>query len=186
MIREIILTTLSADKVPHLAPMGVHVLGEDSWAIMPFRPSKTLENLLETGVAVMNVCEDVRIFAGALTGRRNWPLLPALTIEGRRLEDALVHVEMKMERFEEDPVRPRCLMKALHVGMHAPFYGFNRAQSAVLEAAILVSRLDRLLPEKIKAEIAIHAIALEKTGGPREREAWAWLMQKISTQLGEI
>ena len=163
--------------------MGVHLLDEERWLIMPFHPSRTLENLIHTGVAVMNVCEDVRIFAGCLTGRRSWPTVPAAKVQGHRLVDALTHVELSLENFDEDPVRPRCVTRTVHMEQHAPFLGFNRAQSAVLEAAILASRLDRLSAEKIRTEMAIHEIALEKTGGLREREAWDWVSDKIRAYL---
>jgi hypothetical protein len=37
-----------------------------------------------------------------------------------------------------------------------------------------------MLPvEKIQHEIAYLTIAIEKTAGPRELEAWGWLMNKI-------
>jgi hypothetical protein len=61
---------------------------------------------------------------------------------------------------------------------HAPFAGFNRASNAVLECAILLTRLHMLPRDKIEREIAYLAIAIEKTAGPQEREAWSWLMQK--------
>jgi hypothetical protein len=131
-------------------------------------------------VAVMNYCDDVRIFAGCLTGRRDWPLAPAERVAGRRLAVALAHAELELVRHEADDVRPKLYCRVVHEAMHAPFRGFNRAQFAVLEAAILVSRL-RLLPrEKIEAELAYLFIGLEKTAGPVEREAWGWLMEKVS------
>jgi hypothetical protein len=68
--------------------------------------------------------------------------------------------------------------------MHSPFRGFNRAQSAVVEAAILVSRLHMLSPEKIDSEMSYLAIAIEKTAGPREREAWSWLVERIEQFRG--
>ena len=38
----------------------------------------------------------------------------------------------------------------VHAASHAPFQGFNRAQAAVIEAAILASRLHMLPREKIE------------------------------------
>jgi hypothetical protein len=70
--------------------------------------------------------------------------------------------------------------------MHAPFTGMNRARAAVLELAILVSRLGMLPREKIEAEIAYLAIAIEKTAGPEEREAWEWLMEKVEGYLSSL
>ncbi len=67
---------------------------------------------------------------------------------------------------------------------HRPWQGFNRAQGAVLECAVLVSRLNMLPPEKIEAELAYLEIAIAKTAGPREAEAWGWLMERIATLAG--
>jgi hypothetical protein len=67
----------------------------------------------------------------------------------------------------------------VHTVNHKPFQGFNRAQYSVLEAAILISRLDRLPWEKIQAELDYLRIGLEKTAGEREREAWDWIMAVI-------
>jgi hypothetical protein len=49
----------------------------------------------------------------------------------------------------------------------------------VLELAILVSRLGRLEAEKIENEIAYLTIAIDKTAGERELEAWGWLMERV-------
>jgi len=68
---------------------------------------------------------------------------------------------------------------------HAPFEGFNRAKAAVLEAAILVSRLSMLPREKVEQEIAYLEVAVRKTAGPAEEEAWQWLMEKIGAFYGD-
>jgi hypothetical protein len=180
MIQETIVTTISPEGQPHIAPMGIHVL-PDEMLILPFRPSLTLDNLLATGHAVLNHTDDVRVFAGCLTGRRDWPLTQAETIPCPRLADTLSHVELELTRWEDDDVRPRFHCKVLHQINHKPFQGFNRAQNAVLEAAILASRLSRLPWEKIDAELAYLRIGLEKCAGERELEAWGWLMEKIET-----
>jgi hypothetical protein len=80
----------------------------------------------------------------------------------------------------EDAVRPRFRCAVVHEETHAPFHGFNRAKAAVVEAAILVSRLHLLPAEKLDREIAYLQIAIDKTGGPRERQAWGWLMDKVA------
>ena len=69
MIQETIVTTVNASGVAHIAPMGIHV-EEESFIILPFKPSATLNNVLQTGVATLNYCDDVRIFS---LRRRNWP-----------------------------------------------------------------------------------------------------------------
>lgn len=178
MIQETIVSTINAAGIAHIAPMGVHV-DDDGFVILPFKPSTTLNNLLESGVAVINCCDDVRVFAGCLTGRRAWPLRPADKIKGFYLADTLAHTELALERVEDDDIRPKLFCKAVHTVNHRPFQGFNRAQFAVLEAAILISRLDRLPWDKIQSELDYLRIGLEKCGGDKELEAWGWLMAVV-------
>jgi hypothetical protein len=180
MILETIVTTQNPAGRPHIAPMGIHTDGEEL-AILPFRPSATLDNLAATKTAVINYCDDVRVFAGCLTGRRNWPLKPAEKIAGHVLASALAHSEVEVLRIEEDPVRPKFFCRPVFEASHSPFKGFNRAQYSVLEAAILVSRLSMLPIERIDREIGYLRIGIEKTAGPRELEAWNWLMTHIET-----
>jgi hypothetical protein len=175
MIREAIVTTLDASGAPHLAPLGLTEV-EDGWIVAPFRPSATLDNLLSVPFAVVNYVDDARIFAGLVTGRRDWPLEPAPRGRPPRLTAALSHAELRVVRVENDDVRPRFLCTIERRQNHAPFLGFNRAQNAVLEGAILITRLKLLPREKIDRELAYLAIAVEKTAGPREREAWSWLI----------
>jgi len=72
MIRETIVTTVSAAGAVHIAPLGIIADGE-GWIIAPFRPSVTIDNLRAVPFAVANYTDDVRIFAGCLTGRKDWP-----------------------------------------------------------------------------------------------------------------
>lgn len=185
MIYETVITTLNADGSAHIAPFGIRE--RDSMVIIaPFRPSASLDNLLRTGRAVVNLTDDVRIFAGALTGRRAWPVQRAEKIDGYVLQAALAHRELELADIKEDTLRPELSFRVLHEVMHAPFRGFNRAQAAVLEAAVLVSRLHMLPPEKIATEIAYLTIAIEKTAGEREQQAWNWLMERIENYNAEL
>ncbi len=178
MILETIVTTQSPEAKVHIAPMGIH-LADGQMLVMPFRPSATLENILATGQAVLNHTDDVRVFAGCLTGRKLWPLVDSEKVFVPRLADCLSHVELELVRVEEDAVRPRLYCRVVHEANHAPFKGFNRAQYSVLEAAILVSRLPMLPWGKVESELAYLRIGFEKCAGEREREAWGWLMEKL-------
>lgn len=178
MIYETIVITTNADGSPHIAPFGIRERN-GCIIIAPFRPSATLENLMHTGSAVVCATDDVRVFAGALTGRRDWPLRLADKVAGYVLQAALSHRELELESVKEDAMRPELTLRVVHEATHAPFRGFNRAQAAVLEAAVLVSRLHMLPLEKIDTEVAYLAIAVEKTAGAHERQAWAWLMEAI-------
>jgi hypothetical protein len=179
MIRETIVTTAGADGRVHMAPLGL-IAEDDGWIIAPFQPSRTLDNLREVPFAVANYTDDVRVFAGCLTGRQQWPTVASGEAPVPRLAGALAHAELAVVRVTEDARRPRFHCRVMGVVSHAPFLGYNRAQAAVIEAAILVSRLDMLPREKVEQEIAYLEIAVSKTAGDAEREAWGWLMERVA------
>jgi len=178
MIHETVVTTMSPEGIVHVAPMGV-VADARTILLKPFRPSATLDNVLATGSAVVNFTTDVRIFAGCVTGRREWPTLPAEVVQGARLVSTLAHCEVRLLEQRDDPQRPQLLMQRVHEVRHGDFQGFNRAQSAVLEAAVLVSRLGMLEPRKIAREFEYLHIAIAKTAGDAERLAWRWLLTAV-------
>jgi hypothetical protein len=166
VIFETVVTTVSPDGAPHVAPMGIRYRspqGQGEVILMPFKPSTTLDNILATGHATLNIVVDTRVFAGCVTGRRTWPLVPTLRIEGRRLAAALRHLELKLAEQQEDDQRPVLRMAVVHEADHAPFPGFNRAQAAVVEA-----------------EMAYLQIAIDKTAGPHEHEAWGWIVEAVA------
>ena len=183
MIRETIVTTLNEEGRVHIAPLGLiaEPLGadRDGWIIAPFRPSTTLDNLRTTPYAVANFTDDVLIFASCLVGQKDWPTRASTHVPGAVLEGALAHTELRVDRVEEDEQRPRFHCRVVHEASHAPFRGFNRAQGAVIEAAILASRLHMLPREKVERELGYLQIAVEKTAGPREHQAWRLLIEKI-------
>lgn len=185
MIYETIITTCNVDGSPHIAPFGIREVGANV-IIAPFRPSTSLDNLLRSGCAVVNATDDVRVFAGALTGRRDWPVRRAGHVDGWILQSALSHREIELLGMEEDAIRPQLTFRIIHEETHAPFRGFNRAQAAVLEAAVLVSRLQMLPIEKIESEISYLMIAIDKTAGENEQHAWRWLMEKIENYKASI
>ena len=177
-IDEVIVTTLSANGDAHSAPMGI-TRSNGQVLIQPFKPSTTYDNLKAHRQCTINYTDDVRVFAGAVTGRRTWNTLPCQQIEGEYLEQALAHIELELVIFDDSDPRASFTGTIIKEVMHAPFRGFNRAQNAVIEAAVLTSRLNILPEDKIKQEISYLRLAIEKTGGDREREAWGWLMDKI-------
>ena len=185
MIRETIVSTMDAAGQVHLAPLGI-IAEAEGWIIAPFRPSTTLNNLRAVPFAVANFADDVRVFAGCLTGRGRWPTAPSTRIEVPRLDGALAHAELAVTDVIEDELRPRFRCRVLCVVTHAPFRGFNRAQAAVIEAAILVSRLKMLPREKVESEIAYLETAITKTASAAEQEAWDWLIEAVKAHYAEI
>ncbi len=184
MILETIIISTNEKNEPHVTPFGIQYVNENI-IISPYKPSKTLNNILETKAATMNLTDDVRVFAGALTQRQSWQLCKLENRNGYRLESCLNHVELKLIDFQEDDVRPKLVMQQINKQHHDDFKGFNRAQAAVIELAVLTSRLHMLTPEKIRSEQTYLQIAIDKTAGQRELEAWGWLTDKINTYFKE-
>ena len=189
VIYETVVTTVAPDGTPHVAPMGIRYGRTEADCksgseviLMPFKPSTTLVNIVASGHAVLNIVTDTRVFAGSVTGRRSWPVLPAERIGGVRLACALRHVELTLAELQDDPQRPVLRMARVFEAEHAPYIGFNRAQAAVIEGAVLVSRLHMLTAAKVDAEMSYLQIAIDKTAGPEEHEAWGWLTDAVTRQ----
>lgn len=184
-IVETIVSTSDKDGNVHIAPLGLIAEGKH-WIIAPFKPSKTLENLRAHPFAAASHTDDVRVFAGCVTGRKDWPLTPTAEIKGGRLADCLSHWELKVEDIIEDDLRPRFRCKIVHQEAHGAWQGFSRAQAAVLELAVLTTRLKMLPPEKVESELKYLEIAILKTASLREEESWGWLMEKITAWRGTL
>lgn len=180
VIYEVVVSTVSPAGQPHVAPMGVRYLEGDRVLLMPFKPSTTLDNLLATRQAALNILTDTRVFAGCVTGRRDWPTLPMQRLAGQRLACALRHLELQLESVSDDPQRPVLTLSIQHDQSHGPFPGLNRAQAAVVEGAVLVSRLRLLPPAKVDSEMAYLQIAIDKTASAAEHEAWGWLQDAVA------
>jgi hypothetical protein len=182
MIRETIISTRSADGKPHLAPLGATVI-EGGYLLQPFRPSRTLDNLMATRVACINFTDDVRIFSALVSRHKQLeiPLAKATKIDCQRIAATLAHQELIVDRIEEDAQRPRFFCKIERSEMHRPFMGLNRAKAAVIEAAVLVSRLSMLPVDKVEREMAHLAIIVEKTAGAEEQEAWSWMAEAVAS-----
>ena len=180
MIHEVIVTTKSVSGEVHIAPMGIK-MSETEVFISPFKPSKTLENLISQKEAVINFVDDVRVFAGIICKiKKDWPLTNLKDIKVPRLKNANTHYEVLVKNIVDDKTRPRVICKILGESIHVPFRGFNRAQFSIIEASILISRLGMIPLDKIEEELQYLKIGLEKTSGEKEKEAWGWIQKRLN------
>ena len=184
MIYEVIISTMNEDGSSHVAPMGVSQKA-DFVVLKPFKPSKTLDNILTQKTAVMNIVTDVRVFAGVVTGRSNFNLVALPCDKGFFLKDALSYLTLSLAEIHDDEIRSTLYMNKVNVIHLSSFKGFNRAQAAIIEASVLMSRLDLLSQDKIKQEIKYLEIAISKTAGKKEIQAWEWLMEKYENYCKE-
>ena len=184
MIHEVIVTTINKDKKVHIAPMGVKILQSDSKKLVqisPFKPSQTLNNILETKIATVNYIDNVKVFSGIVTGeKKDWELEVSDEKCAPHLQNTNTHMNVKVSEDHDDPVRPRIVCEVINEQIHRPFLGFNRAQFSVIELAVLSTRLGRIDDNKIKDEMKYLKIGIDKTAGKNEKEAWEWIEKKIN------
>lgn len=178
MIIETIVTSLAPDGAVNFAPMGVE-WSEDALVLKPFLETTTFRNVSGSGAAVVNLTDDVMLFAQAAISSPRFPSSPAEVVRGVVLEAACSWREVEVVQVDDTPPRSRIDTRVVHRGFRREFLGFNRARHAVLEAAILATRTHLLPAEQIREELARLQVIVDKTAGPREREAMALLSEYV-------
>jgi hypothetical protein len=178
MIIETIVTTLSPAGEVNVAPMGVE-WGEEALVLKPFLETVTYRNVAATGAAVVNLIDDVRVFARAAISSPVYPTFAAVTVRGVVLADCCSWRELHVRSIDSTPPRARIETTVVHRGTRREFIGFNRARHAVLETAIYATRVHLLPRAFLEDELARLQVIVDKTAGEPEREAMALLAEYI-------
>ena len=178
MILETIVTSVDADGAVNCAPMGVE-WGDAAIVLKPFLETATYRNLMATRAAVVNLTDDVRVFARAAIANPVYPTVPAEVVGGVVLADCCSWREVEVRSVDSSPPRSRIETVVVHRGTRREFIGFNRAQHAVLEAAIYATRLHLLPRAFIDSELARLQVIVDKTAGTQELEAMALLTEHV-------
>jgi len=178
MILEGIVTTRDRNGAIHVAPMGPIVDPSVSkLRLRPFKTSQTYANLKRTPFGVFHVIDDVLLLARSAVGllAQTPPTFPAAKIPGDVLADCCRWYEFEVREFDDSSERSEMVAQVVHSGRVRDFFGFNRAKHAVLDAAILATRLHLIPRAEILSEFDRLKPAVLKTGGPAEIEAFALL-----------
>ena len=182
MIVETIVTTVSADGEVNCAPMGVEWnpdIEPETIVLKPFLETATYRNVLATRSAVVNLIDDVRVFAKAAISNPAYETVPAQVVRGVALADACSWRELEVTGIDSTPPRSRIDTRTVHRQVRREFIGFNRARHAVLEMAIHATRVHLLAREYLLSEVDRLQVIVDKTAGPREFEAMALLVEYI-------
>ena len=182
-IVETVTTTINPDGTVNCAAMGV-AWADEIIVIKPYRGTRTLRNLGATGAAVINLTDDILLFTQAALDDPHPPTRPAAAIDGAVLADACSWREVTVEAIEASGPRARVTTRVVGRGTGREFLGFNRARHAVLEASIIASRARRLPAGEIRAELARLQVLVDKTAGPREREAMELVRGHVQADSG--
>jgi hypothetical protein len=135
---------------------------------------------------VFHVTDDVELLARAAIGRLDAlpPLLPAPSVEGVILADACRWYAFRVMHLDDSQQRTTIECEVVDRGRLRDFFGFNRAKHAVLEAAILATRVGILEPRQIREEFLRLKVPVEKTAGEQELRAFQLLEEYIGQKLG--
>src|SRR6185437_10481972 len=187
MILEGLITTINEDRSVNISPMGPIVdASMRELTLRPYQTSTTYRNLKRTRQGVLHVTDDVELLARAAVGRLDPlpELLPAQAVEGWILAGACRWYAFQVRSLDDSQQRTTISAEVVDSDRIRDFFGFNRAKHAVVEAAILATRTKFLPAAEIRGEFARLAVLVEKTGGPAERRAFAFLDNHVTRALG--
>jgi uncharacterized protein len=183
MILEGIVTTRDSSGAVHVAPMGPIV--DESLTrlrLRPFQTSQTYANLKRAPFGVFHVVDDVLLLARSAVGllAESPPTFPAAKVPGAVLADCCRWYEFEVRECDDSRDRAELLAQVVYSGRVRDFFGFNRAKHAVLEAAILATRVHLIARAEILSQFDRLKPAVSKTGGPAEVEAFTLLERYVA------
>ena len=185
---EGLVTTLDEDRQLRISPMGPIASPRfDRMLLRPFQTSATMANLRRDGCGVFHIHDDVLLLAQAAVDRPD--PIPATRqaerIDGVILKDACRWFVFRTLQWDLSRDRAEIWVEVVESGEQRPFLGFNRAKHAVVEAAILATRLDFLPAEEIAEEMRRLSSQVIKTGGAVEVRAFNLLLEHVVQRCGQ-
>ena len=186
MILEGIVTTLNRDGSPNIAPMGPLTDPDISeLRFRPFKTSTTYANLRRTGCGIFHVVDDVELLARAAIGRFDAPPHTSTceAIDGAILADACRWYAFRIVESDDANERAEMTGEIIACGRLKEFFGFNRAKHAVVEAAILATRIGIIPDSEIRSEFDRLEAPVAKTAGDSERRAFDLLSRYFDERL---
>ncbi|MFO1062438.1 MAG: DUF447 family protein [Pirellulales bacterium] len=159
--------------LPHISAIGPVVNEElTEWTLRPYQSSRMFSLLRRTGRVVFHVTDDVlpivQLMVGDAPSLETTSMGPGLW----RIDSACRWFELEIESWNVESMRSEARAVVRRQGELRPFWGWNRAKHALLEAAVLISRAGLLDRDVLLRGLAACASPIEKTAGPREQQAW--------------
>ena len=194
MILESIVTTVDAAGVVNIAPMGPYVDDKESpfwqrFILRPFTSSQTFQNLNACRTAVVHVTDDAMLFAQTAVDTISHQ--EAVQRYVRRLDTPPCWIlnnccrwfAVEAETVVVSQPRAEMVCKVIATETVRPFFGFNRAKHAVIEAAILATRTHLIAAESLQEQMERLRPLIEKTGGEAEHDAFELLERSMNERL---
>lgn len=172
MIVETIVSTRGPDGKPNFAPMGARIPEEGKISLLVYHPTRTYKNLKAAHSCVINMVSDARLFVLTTLYDHQPPHRMSAVAAGAIMDDAEKALEFAVDG--ETEMEGKTEFTGHIIGSHetgTPPAGFCRAEGAVIEALIAVTRRGLLPAWEVADQLRRSRIIVEKTGGPIEIEA---------------
>jgi hypothetical protein len=186
LILEGLVTTTNLNDSINIAPMGPIVDREVTHlTLRPFQSSQTYLNLKRLGSGVFHITDDVELLVRAALNQIDTAprTIAVSSVSGAILTDACRWFAFRVRELDDREQRTRIECDVVESGRLRDFFGFNRAKHAVLEGAILATRIGIIAADQIREDFQRLEIIVEKTAGDEERRAWQILTDYIQRQL---
>jgi hypothetical protein len=178
MIIETIVSTRDESGNPNFAPMGI-ALGEEYVTVRPYRQTQTCRNLLSGGCGVANISDDVLAYVQCGLYDAILPFSPARIVQGFIYQDTCAWWELEVVSKIESGDRLDVQCRVVYRGHQKEFMGFCRAKNAVIEGAILATRLGLLDRKLLMDKLVSYREIVEKTGSEKEAEAFRLIWEYV-------
>ena len=186
MILEGIVTTICPDGRVNISPMGPIVDEAFQQIVLrPYQTSTTYQNLKRNGHGVLHVTDNVELLAQAAVGQPD-PLpemIRCQQVEGWILAECCRWYAFRVASLDDAQERTTIVADIVAHDRRRDFFGFNRGKHAVLEAAILATRVAFLPADEIRRQFAQLKVLVDKTGGPQERRGFNFLHRYVERKL---
>jgi uncharacterized protein len=186
VILEGLVTTLNADGTANISPMGPIVDSQMRRLVFrPYQTATTYANLTRHGEGVFHVTDDVLLLAQAAVGEPSPQpaLVPATAVRGVILADACRWYAFRVSSIDDREPRTEIVAEVVDSGRIRDFFGLNRAKHAVVEAAILATRVHLVPREELAAQFSRLAPLVQKTGGEQEKKAFEFLREYVERTM---
>jgi hypothetical protein len=179
MIVETLVTTINDDETTNIAPMGPVFPGSwERFELRPFMETRTFANLNRMRQGVLHLSDNSLWFANAVVNEWDvWPeMAPAESVRGWRLLAAQQAIEFEVIHIATSPPRANLQCRLIQSATLNPWRGHCRATFAIVECAIVATRLQFLPAEEVFEAYSRGCKLVQKTGGVLEHRALAKLV----------
>lgn len=171
------LITCGNESGPHVAALGPVVNEElTEWTLRPFQTSTIFTLLRSNPTCVFHVIDDALSIVELVLGQSPQLTFEQLDSGGWMVREACHWYQLEVHSWKLQDQRSEAQARLVAQGDNRPFWGWNRAKHALLEAAILISRAGIIPADQLSRQLDQLQSPIEKTAGPRELAAWQLIL----------